>query len=620
MSESRSPAPWRWLVRLWGWVDASRRLVFNLLFLLIVVLAVAAALKSHPEPLQRKTTLVLDLSGQIAEQRKGSLKDSVLEQTQGDGPRLMLLRDVLAVLDHAAKDPDISQAVLELDNFEGAGLPTLREVAAAIDRFKATGKPVVAWASSYDQRQYFLAAHATQVLMHPMGMVYFRGYGQLRNYYRDALDKLGITAHLIRVGIYKSFAEPYIANSPSDAASEAQAYLNNGLWATYLSGVESARKLPAGAVTAYIDHADTLLAQAGGNAAQAALKAHLVDGLKSADELDAVLLDHGAKSDQGHGYRRISFDDYLGRLPAPDGASADEVGVIVAEGEIVDGSAPSGTVGGLSTAALIRQAREDDHIKALVLRVNSPGGSAFGAELIRRELELTRKAGKPVVVSMGDVAASGGYWIATASDQVLADPATVTGSIGVFALLPTGEKALDKLGVHAEGSATTWLGNAGDPRRALDPRYEAMMQSLINHTYADFTGRVAQARKTTADRIDAVGQGRVWTGAQAKDRGLVDTLGSYGDALKAAAKLAKLPAGYRVTYVEAEPGRVERLLESLQTEAADLLARQFDLKVMPAAVPVRVGLQVQHDLGWLAEMGGQRRPFMALTHCLCTAP
>jgi protease-4 len=608
----------RWLGNFWWFVDASRRTTVNLLFLLIVVFIVVAIIKSGPPALSDKTALLLNLKGQITEQRAGSLRESLLGEARGENTQKTQLRDVLAVLDAAAKDAHISHAVLELDDFEGAGLASLREVAAAIERFKASGKPVIAWGSRYDQRQYYLASHASEVFLHPMGLVYMRGFGRLRNYYRDALDKLGVSVSVVRVGTYKSFAEPYIANAPSEAARQAESFLYGGLWSTYTSGVEKARKLPAGAVMAYIDESPQRLVAAGGDAAKAALAAKLVDGLKTPDEIKQLLIERGAKDEKAKSYRHVGFEDYLQR--AKPRLFGDAVGVVVAEGEIVDGVAPAGTVGGLSTAELIRKAREDEQIKAIVLRVNSPGGSAFGSELVRRELELTRAAGKPVVVSMGDVAASGGYWISMAADEVIADPATITGSIGVFALLPSADKALDKIGVHADGVTTTWLGAAGDPRRPMDPRFTGLLQTYVDHTYADFTNRAAQARKTTPAKIDEVAQGRVWSGAQAKERGLVDTVGSFGDALASAAKRAKLPEGYRVAYIERDPGRLARLVEGFASEAAAMVGVNVDLRLGPVALPPKLARDLQHELGWLAEMGERKQPFMAITHCLCTSP
>jgi len=621
MSRPSRTSALSWFGRLWSWLDAGRRLVLNLVFLALLVVVVVALVKSRGPSLSEQTALVLDLHGVIVEQQADDLRSAAMQQVRGQDIEKMRLRDVLTALDAAAKDRNIAHVVLVLDDFQGAGLATLREVAAAIDRFKAGGKKVIAWGSSYDQRQYFLAAHASEVYLHPMGMVYLEGFGRYRNYYRDALDKLGVSVNLIRVGTYKSAAEPFIANAPSAPAKEAESFLYNDLWSTYTEGVEKARKLPAGAVMRYIDGAPEALAAVSGDSARLALQARLVDGVKTRDELRALLLERGAKdADPVKGFRQISLPAYVARQRP--GLTGDAVGVVVAEGEIVDGVAPMGMVGGQSTASLIRKAREDDNIKALVLRVNSPGGSAFGSELVRRELELTRQAGKPVVVSMGDLAASGGYWISMAADQVIADPATITGSIGVFALLPTADKALDKLGVHTDGSPTTWLAGAGDPRRPLDPRFASMVQSSIDHVYADFTAKVAQARKTTPQKIDDVAQGRVWTGQQAKERGLVDKLGSYGDALKSAAARAKLSEGYRVAYIEREPGRVAGLLRSLGGDAAVDWARAVQSSLMPLGAfgslgsPPQLAHEVQRDLGLLTEVSAGRKPFSVSAHGL----
>ena len=605
---------------LWGFIDSARRTVLNLLFLLIVIAIIVAVVKGGAPALDDKTTLVLALKGPIVEQRGGSVRDNALAQARGDAPQSVQLRDLLTVLDGAAKDPKIVRVLLQLDELRAAGLPVLREVAGGIERFKASGKPVVAWGSGFDQRQYYLAAHANEVWMHPLGALSVTGFGGYRNYYRDALDKLGVTVNLVRVGTYKSAAEPFVANGPSPAAKEADGLLYNDLWATYAQGVEKARKLPPQTIMKTIDELPQRLAAAGGDEAKMVLDLKFVDALKTRDEMRALLIERGARDDKIKSFRQVSFEGYLARLSPKLGGDA--IGVVVAQGEIVDGDAPAGTVGGLSTAQLIRKAREDESIKAIVLRVDSPGGSVFGSELVRRELELARGAGKPVVVSMGNVAASGGYWISTASDEVIADPATITGSIGVFALLPTADKALDKLGVHTEGTTTTWLGGAGDLRRAADPRFLAVMQSSVDHIYADFTTKVAAARKTTPQAIDAVGQGRVWTGAQAKERGLVDTLGSFGDALRSAAKRAKLGAEgvYRISYIEPEPGRLARLLEAFGGAAASVVAEQIDARVASLGLPAQLANDVQHDLGWLAASARAGKPFTSVIHCLCEAP
>jgi len=618
MATSRFASARTWFGRFWRLVDASRRAVFNLLFLAIVVIGVIAWLKSGPPPLAAKTALVLDLQGIVAEQKSGNLRQSALNGLRGDTGQKVQLRDVRDVLEAAAKDPKIERLVLILDDLEGAGTATMHEIAGSIDRFKATGKQVVAWGSSYDQRQYFIASHADEVLLHPLGMVYLEGYGRYRNYYKDALDRLGISVNLKRVGTYKSAAEPYIANEPSPASREADSALYGALWTDYTTGVEKARKLPAGSIARGIDELPQRFAAVGGDPAKLALTEKLVDGLKTRDELRALLMERGAKDDEGKTFRQISFGEYLATLRPK--LTGDAVGVVIAEGEIVDGPAPAGVVGGRSTAALIRKARDDDRIKAIVLRVNSPGGSVFGSELVRRELEVTRAAGKPVVVSMGDLAASGGYWISTSADEVIADAGTVTGSIGVFGLLPTADKALDKLGVHVDGVTTTWLGGARDMRRPLDPRFGDLVQSSIDHIYADFTGKVAQARKTTPEKIDAVAQGRVWTGVQALERGLVDRLGSYGDALDAAATRAKLDKGYRVAYMERDPGKFARIVELLDASVVRIVGGGLDARLGALGVPTQVAGDLARDFGGLLDLATARKPFSAVVHCLCEAP
>ena len=614
---SSNPGPVRRFFRgAWRVVDVSRRAVLNLLFLIILIAVIVAFVKSGPLPLADKTALVLHIDGTIGEQKTGNLRSTALDQVRGEAVQKVQLRDILNALDAAAEDPKISSLVVVLDEMRPTGFSTLREIAAAIDRFKASGKKVVAWGSGYDQRQYYVAAHADEVYLHPLGMVYIAGFGSLRNYYKDALDKLGVTVNVVRVGTFKSAVEPFIANEPSAAALEADRLLYGGPWKTYVDAVEKERKLPAGSLMRGIDEAPQRLAAVGGDAAKFALAEKLIDALKTRDELRALMIERGAKDDDENTFRQISFDDYLGHVRPR--VTGDAIGVVVAEGEIVDGQAPAGTIGGLSTANLIKKARDNKDVKALVLRVDSPGGSVFGSELVRRELEVTRAAGKPVVVSMGNTAASGGYWIATASDEIVADAATITGSIGVFALLPTADRTLAKLGVHPAGVATTWLRNADDPRLPLDPRLADLIQKSVDHTYLDFTTKVAAARKTTSDKIDAVAQGRVWTGAQAKERGLVDTIGQFGDAVRSAATRAKLGDKPRIVYIERDPGKFAQLISMLNGQVASLIGAEIDARI-GAAVGVAPQLfrGAARDLGWVADIAERRKPFTAVVHCLC---
>jgi protease-4 len=611
----------RWLRRLWRALDFSRRAVLNLLLLAFIVGGIFLWAKSGPAKLQDNTALVLDFKGALVEQFSGSLRDSLMSQAQGRDEAQVRLRDVLAVLDAAAKDDKITRVVLDLDGLASAGLPTLREVAAALSRFKASGKQVIATGNEFSQRSYYLAAQASEVWLHPMGVVYFEGYGRVRNYYRAAFDKLGVVPNVLRVGKFKSYGEMFSETGPSPEATDAEKLLYDALWADFSTAVETARKQPAGAIKAYVDQMPEKLAAAGGNPAQLALQSKWVDALKTPDEVRALLIERGALDKKTKTYRQMSFSDYAARLKPP--TDGDAVGVIVAEGNIVDGEAGPGTVGGVSTAALVQKAREDDQVKAIVLRVNSPGGSAFASELVRRELELTRKAGKPVVVSMGNLAASGGYWISMAADEVIADPATITGSIGVVALLPTAKAAMDKIGVNTDGYTTTWLAKGYDPRRGLDPRFAQMVQAGIDHAYLDFTGKAAAARKTTREKIDEVAQGRVWSGTQAQQRGLVDRTGSFGDAIAAAKARAKLPADARVSYIERDKGRLAQLAEAFSAQAALHLGMQIDLGAALAAltgVPPAASEALQRDLAFVANVATRRKPFEALVHCLCEGP
>lgn len=617
-----------WLFsKAWWLLDGTRRALMNLFVLLLIVIVVTAMLTRGPKPLAEKTTLVLKLDGSLVEQFSGSPREQLMAQAQGRGtPKQTRLRDVLAALDQAARDDKVGAVLLDVENLQGAGMAGLHEVSAALQRFKKSGKPVLAYADSYSQRGYFLAAQANEVYLHPMGMVLLEGFGRWRTYYKDALDRLGVTAHVAKVGTYKSFAEPYTATGPSPATKEAEGLVYGELWTGFTAAVEAARKLEAGSIARDIDQIPQLLAAVKGDAAQMALQTKLVDGLKTRDQMRELLIAKGAKDDESKSFRQVSLGQYMAYVKdagAPNKLQPG-VGVVVAEGEIIDGDAGPGRIGGDSTARLIRKAREDEGIKAVVLRVNSPGGSAFASEVVRRELELTRQAGKPVVVSMGDVAASGGYWISMSSDAVIADAGTITGSIGVFGILPTAEGLMDKLSLHTGGVTTTWLAGGYDPRRPLDPRYLAAVQSGVENIYARFTGLAAQARKSTPEKIDAVAQGRIWTGAQAKERGLVDRLGSFEDAVQTAAQLAKLEvkAGERprLAYVERDLSRSERLIASLTDVLAPPLAvavgQSLGLDMLPA--PVVEEMAAIQEITRIAARGRWDRA--AAVHCLCGAP
>jgi protease-4 len=606
----------RFFVGLWRLLDFSRRLVLNVLFLAVaVVLLIAWFSGGSPPRLQADTALVLNLQGDLVEEYTIGPREAAIAEALGEQRFETRLRDVLDAIDHAARDPEITRAVLVLDEMGRGGQATLREIAAALERFKASGKPVIAWGEGFSQPQYYLAAQANELYMHPGGMLVVHGLGGARPYFKNLLDKIGVRINAFQAGRYKSFAEPFTRTGPSPEAREADAYLLNGLWSTWTGDVERVRKLKAGTIDAVIEDLPQRLATVDGDVARLALKEGLVDGLKTRDEFRRGLIDAGVpRSDADEEtFRQVSVYSYLGHVRQPMTGAA--IGVIVAQGEIVGGDARQGRVGATSTAELIQRARQDDDIKAVVMRIDSPGGVVQASELIREHLDLTRKAGKPVVVSMGDLAASGGYWIAMGGDEVLADAATITGSIGVFGLIPTFEGAADKVGITTESVSTTWLGGAADVAKPLDKRLEQVISQMIGSNYREFLALVAERRRSTPERINEVAQGRVWTGAQAMERGLVDGLGGINDAVGSAARRAKIGETYRVEYIEHEPRGIGRYLALLLGKAAVMARVQFGWE---GAVETLLGVsprQVQRELELLGT--ARRQPLTAFSYCFC---
>ena len=601
---------------LWNGLDFTRRLVVNLVFLVILVLLVSAMFGGGNAALKENTTLVLEPKGEIVEQYSGSPGDVALSKALGEEVPETQLRDILKVLEEAAKDDNITQLLLRLDSFGGAGVSTLREVGRALDEFRKSGKKVIVYGEYMDQAAYYLASRGDEIYIHPDGMVLLEGLGRYRNYYRSALDKIGVQMHVFRVGTYKSAVEPYLLDGPSDAAREADGYWLEDVWTVFLEDVAKARKLEVPALRAMIDELPQRITAVNGDTAQLAISEKLVDGLKTADELRAMLIASGAKDDEEETFRQINLGNYLKRFPAPAAiGDTKQVGVIVAQGEIVGGKQPQGMIGGRSTSDLVRQAREDKNIKAVVLRVDSPGGSGFDSELIRREIELTRAAGKPVVVSMGDVAASGGYWISMTSDAIYAEPTTITGSIGIFGLFPDASKTMDTLGLHTAGTTTTWLAGAVDPRRPLDPRIGEVLQSVINAGYQDFIGKVASSRGKTPEEIDAIGQGRVWSGNQALERGLVDKLGGLKDAIADAAERAKLGDDFNLVYVEKELTGFEKFMTSFSTRARSMVQSSVADALLPSWMQPQLAAEVARDMAILN--GWEKRPMATYAYCFC---
>jgi protease-4 len=630
MASSSNPNPvWSFLVGVGKFINFANTLVFNLvmLFLLVVLLVLlslgrTATTNRGLQSMQDKTALVLDLKGSLVEQYTSSpLKRAFAEASNSDEDRELQLRDLMRALKLAKDDANIQRVVLLTDGFGVSGFAALGELGAAIRDFRSSGKQVIAYGSMMDQKAYYLAAQANEAYLDPDGGIVLEGLGRYRLYYREGLqDKLGVDVHLFRVGEYKSAAEPYILDAASPESREADLFWMNDLWSRYLDDIASARKLKREELDALVNTLPERVKANAGDLAKLALDSKLVDGLKTPDEMEKLLAQRGAK-DEGKDadpFRQIGVYDYLARnrqAPALLDHQA-KVAVVVAQGEINPGKQPQGTIGGESTSQLIRRAREDEDVKALVLRVDSPGGVVFPSEQIRREIELTKAAGKPVVVSMGNVAASGGYWISMNADKIYADPSTITGSIGIFGLWMSVPKTLEKIGVHSDGVGTTPLAGVFDPTRPLDPNAGTMIQSVIDHGYAQFIGKVAQARHSAPDKIDTVARGRVWSGAQAKERGLVDVLGGLAQAQDEAARLARLdPKGYEVQYVETPLSGLEQLFLDMSKRAS--LAGVVRTLGPGAALLRDEDLErVRGELSWL-QMPRGAMPVRAVAHCFC---
>lgn len=544
------------------WIDRFRR-ILHLVFLLFI-LSLLATIASRPQPIiPDSAALVLSPEGVLVDQLSGDPLERALAMAQGLDFGETLLSDLVEALRQAEGDDRIKALVLRLDGLTAAGLSKLQELGEAIEQFKESGKPVYAVGANFYRDQYLLAAHADEVLMHPMGLVMIDGYSSYIPYFKSALDKVYIDYNTWTVGDYKSFVEPYSRDDMSDEDRETRTAFLRAMWDMYQRDVERLRDLPEESLQRYADEFVPLLRQADGNSATLAVDFGLVDDAIPFDQISARIREvAGPANGNGNGYSAIDHRDYLAALDAisiPEITSR-KVGLIVAAGTILDGEQPPGSVGGDSLARLIRGARADEAIRALVLRIDSPGGSPYASELILRELELFRESGRPLVVSMGSVAASGGYWIAMNADEIWASPSTLTGSIGVGATFPTVQRLLGQLGINVDGVGTTELAGQMDPFQGVGEDISEYIQIMIEHTYDEFITKVAEFRGREPGEIDAVAQGRVWIGTEAQARGLVDNLGSLDEAIEAAAERAGLePNSYSIDDLSPELGWAERI-------------------------------------------------------------
>ncbi|HWV15197.1 MAG TPA: signal peptide peptidase SppA [Cellvibrio sp.] len=567
-----------------------RNTLANLFFLLVLIIILIVIGSNAPKPLPEKFALQIAPGGMLVDQRNYMDAASLLLNDQQEDSETVV-RDLVEAINRAADDTRVSSIVLHLDNLKGGGITKMEEIGQALLAFKGKQKTIIAVGDNYSQDQYYLASFADQIYLHPMGTVQLTGFGRYITYYKSALEKLGVNVHVFRSGKYKDFVEPYLRDNMSDESREHNGQWLNQLWDQYTNRVEEQRKLPAGSLDTFINNMDSKITAAKGNIAQLALDEHLVDTLADRKTIDDMLIEKFGKNEAGDSYQGISVHDYLAEEKSIAQHKPNKIGLLVASGTIVDGYKPEGMIGSETFVELLRNVKEDKDIKALVIRIDSGGGSAFASEIIRAEIAAVRARGIPVLISMGSVAASGGYWIASAGDEIWAMPTTITGSIGVFGAFPTLENSLQKIGLNTDGISTTELGGAPSIERALTPKMHTIIQAGVDNIYQSFLTLVADARKKDVAEIHEIAQGHVWTGQKALEIGLVDKLGNLNEVIAAAAERAQVK-DYAVKVVTQKLSPKEELIRTLMGKDAQglipksLLNPYADLAVLKQLSPM----------------------------------
>jgi protease-4 len=563
---------------IWKLITTLKQTTGNLVFLALLALLIGSLLTGETPSVPDSVALVINPQGNVVEQK--TVLDPFQQLTRGDDEvdQETLLKDILDAINLATADDRVKTLVLELSELTGIAPSKLSEIGSALKGFKQSEKKIYTFGSSYNQAQYYLAAHADHVYLDrtrfgAFSAVYFRGFGVYPTYFKEALDALKVKIHVFKVGLYKSAVEPFTRNSMSaEAKSNALTWLTS-LWDSYRNDVTSLRNITPEAFDSYINEWDENLKLVEGDFTKLAENGGLIDGNYSEDEFNSEISAIVGKS--GSSYSRISMKSYLSVM-RPNGLDsnlkADKVAIIVAKGNILDGEQPAGSIGSKTLTGLIRQAKQDKTVKALVLRIDSPGGSATASEKIRDELVSVQESGKPVVISMSSYATSGGYWIAATADRIFALENTITGSIGIFAVLPSFAESVNALGLYSDGVGTTELSSALNPMQPINPVLESVIQQSIEYGYNKFTNLVATGRKLTADQVEAVAQGRVWTGKSALEIGLVDELGGLDAAVAAAADLAEID-DYRTFYIEEPLTPKEMIIRQLMESSASTIAR-----------------------------------------------
>ncbi|MFT5691515.1 MAG: protease-4 [Oceanicoccus sp.] len=605
--------------KLMSFITWLRLVVVNLVFVLIVVLIFIAFSANKLPVVPKSGALILNISGSLVDQLSFSDPLALLMSGTSSQRQETLLKDVIDAITYAKEDERINTLVLKLDNLNHGGISKMQEIAVALDDFRKSDKKIIAMGDHFNQDQYWLAAQADEIYVHPLGGVSLEGYGLYRNYYKQALDKLEIDVHVFRVGEFKSAMEPFMRTDMSKEARESNLVWLQSLWSNYINGVAVRRKLQSSDIDNYVNDFDTLLTKNEGNSAAAAMSAGLIDGVKTRHEMATYLTKIVGAADDNESYSGIDFEQYLWikKIEIPQLNTPKAVGVIVASGNIVDGDQPVGVIGGDTFSDLIRKARRDKTVEAVVLRIDSGGGSMFASEVIRRELELLKKSGKPLVVSMGSMAASGGYWISALADEIWAMPTTLTGSIGIFGAFPTIDQTLGKLGITTDGVGTTKVAGSMRIDRPLTTATERTIQTTIEFGYKQFISIVADGRNMSADEVKKIAGGRVWTGSDALEIGLVDKLGGLEGAIVAAASLANLDS-YRMKLIEQPRSPQEKLIQELMSSVLvrNVLADRQSTNMPVLGQLQRLILPFTKSVGFINSMNDPHNVYLHCTACI----
>ena len=566
-------------VGIWNGLNFSRRLVLNIIFVILVIVIIVGISNSGSDKpsVAKNSALILNLTGNLVIQKTwvDPAEKFVSEALgQGQDEPEILVKDLVNVIENAAKDKRINTIILELDRFGGGGMDKLKDVGEALAAFKESGKPIYAIGDYYGRSQYYLASYADNVYVHPMGSLLMEGYTRYGTYFAEALEKLKVSTHVFKVGKFKSAVEPYLRNDMSPEAKLANEAWLNELWRMFKDDVSTSRGFGTENFDETFNDLLTKFEAVEGDFAQYALSNNWVDGLRTRAQFRSEMIALLGVGEEENTYNFVTFPAYSKMLkpifPTSKDSSDNQIAIIVAKGTILDGEQDPGAIGGDSTATLLRKARTNNKVKAVVLQVDSGGGSAFASEVIRQEVELIKAAGKPVIASMSSVAASGGYWISVSANKIFAEPSTITGSIGIFGMLATFENSFNYLGVNSDGVATNELVGIGVDR-PLAEGYKSLIQMNIERGYRRFISLVADERKMTLEEVDNIAQGRVWVGTQALEIGLVDELGGLSEAIAAAAQMAQLEE-YKTVYIERELSDDERMWINILNNASSLFS------------------------------------------------